>query len=262
MPKQNRNRTAALPAKKRKRRAEESMYLTAFAGNHSKDAIINHSNKSSEESSIQPDQELDRPQRKKLEVDSSFIVDPSSALPLPATSTCTATSNNPASTKLLLRAGDEQLTKSGKASLSPTTKKKSKAQIFQDRIEQIKAFKLIHGHANPSQSYDAGLYRWCHRKRTSKSKLTPSQIIDLDDIGFNWGCKSYNMKSFEERIKELGEFQRIHKHCKVTVKYDVSLSVWCQHLKSSYRAMAKGLSPHVRLEREQIDVLNGMGFEW
>jgi hypothetical protein len=141
-------------------------------------------------------------------------------------------------------------------------KKKTKAQIFQDRIEQLKAFKLIYGNSNPSQSHDAGLYRWCHRKRTSKSTLTQSQILDLDAVGFTWDCKSYNMKSFEERIKQLREFRKIHNHCRVTVKYDVSLSVWCQHLKSSYRAMMKGSSPHVRLEKVQINLLNEIGFEW
>jgi hypothetical protein len=194
--------------------------------------------KSAMHNSTTPVEELhakNRKTRRKLEVDSSFIVEsPSASLTQPCTT------GNAAPTPL----GSERT-----STLSPSLKKKTKAQIFQDRIEQLKAFKLIYGNSNPSQSHDAGLYRWCHRKRTSKSTLTQSQILDLDAVGFTWDCKSYNMKSFEERIKQLREFRKIHNHCRVTVKYDVSLSVWCQHLKSSYRAMMKGSSPIDRSTR-------------
>ncbi len=198
-----------------------------------------------------PTQELPSRARKKLEVDSSFIV---TAAPNPEPP---GSSN---STNLGDAAAKSNSSSSSRKRLS--TKRSAKDKIFQDRLEQIKMFKLIHGHASPTQSFDAGLYRWCHRKRTSKSKLSQEQINELDAIGFNWDCKSYVVKTFEERIQELEEFKKIHNHCKVSVRYDPSLSVWCQHLKSSYRAISRGTSPHVRLEKEQIEVLSKMGFEW
>ena len=201
--------------------------------------------------------------RKKVAVDSTFLVDylapPPGFIPKPEIikkPSLSSISRNKGKNNVSHNVG-----KKGGKTRSKQYVKNSK-EIFDDRILQLKDFKVINGHVNVTQSYDMGLYRWCHRKRTSKSKLTDWQIAALDDIDFQWECKQYVIKTFDERLEELRTFQKLHGHCKVTVRYNLSLSTWCQHLKMSIKAYRQGCSPHVRLDRSQISLLDDLGFVW
>ena len=64
---------------------------------------------------------------------------------------------------------------------------------FEDRVEELKAYKAEHGHFNVKQKKNMSLYNFCltirvARKTPDKTnrKLTPDRIAQLDAIGFDW----------------------------------------------------------------------------
>ena len=66
---------------------------------------------------------------------------------------------------------------------------------FEDRVEQLKAFRKEHGHLKVSHEHGKGLYFFCctvrsmHPDKTNKrSKLSVEKVKTLDDIGFDWNA--------------------------------------------------------------------------
>ena len=64
---------------------------------------------------------------------------------------------------------------------------------FEDRVEELKAYKADHGHFNVKFKENMSLYNFCRsaraaRKTPDKSnrKLTADRIAQLDAIGFDW----------------------------------------------------------------------------
>jgi len=131
------------------------------------------------------------------------------------------------------------------------------------RHKELEAFKEEFGHANPPQSHSTGLYRWCHRKRTSKRNgtLPLSQEEALLDIGFNLHSKEYVIIPFAQRFRQLIDFKEKNGHFKITNAYDKGFNVWAQHLRMSLRAYKEGTSPHMRLEPNQIQMVKDIGFD-
>ena len=136
-------------------------------------------------------------------------------------------------------------------------------KIFLVRHKELEAFKKEFGHANPPQSYSTGLYRWCHRKRTSKRNgtLPLSQEEALLAIGFNLISKEYVIVPFAERIKQLIDFKEKNGHFKITNSFDKGFNIWAQHLRMSLRAYKEGTSPHMRLDPNQIQMVKDIGFD-
>jgi hypothetical protein len=136
-------------------------------------------------------------------------------------------------------------------------------KIFSVRHKELEDFKQEFGHANPPQSYSTGLYRWCHRKRTSKrtGTLPLNQEEALLAIGFNLHSKEYIMIKFAERYKQLVDFKEKNGHFKITNSFDKGFNIWAQHLRMSLRAYKEGTSPHMRLEPNQIQMMKDIGFD-
>ena len=64
---------------------------------------------------------------------------------------------------------------------------------FEDRVEELKAYKAEHGHLKVKQRENIRLHEFCRgaraaRKTPDKSnrKLTADRIAQLDAIGFDW----------------------------------------------------------------------------
>jgi len=71
--------------------------------------------------------------------------------------------------------------------------KESDKTPFEDRIDQLKAYKEKHGHLNVTQNEDKKLAAFCHHIRFSRrnpekrgTKLTDDRIASLDALGFQW----------------------------------------------------------------------------
>ena len=77
----------------------------------------------------------------------------------------------------------------------------SKQQTWDERFEELKLFKMIHGHTNVPQSYEGNpkLGRWVNSQRTGyrnykagnkqkgKQGMCEERINRLESIDFNWG---------------------------------------------------------------------------
>jgi len=74
------------------------------------------------------------------------------------------------------------------------TKTKAKAKSFEDRIEELKAFKAKHGHVHVTVKQDKSLVTFCKNTRaarrgtrgTGRMPITDNRISALDELGFDW----------------------------------------------------------------------------
>jgi hypothetical protein len=81
----------------------------------------------------------------------------------------------------------------GKRKEVPKITTSSKRMRFEDKVEELKAYRAEHGHFKVEPKENKSLYNFCHtiraaRKTPDKSnrKLTADRIAQLDAIGFNW----------------------------------------------------------------------------
>jgi hypothetical protein len=70
-------------------------------------------------------------------------------------------------------------------------RKRGKPTSFNDRVEQLKAYKAQHGHLKVKRREDASLGSFCHNIRNArngknKMAITSDHIAALDAIGFDW----------------------------------------------------------------------------
>jgi hypothetical protein len=151
--------------------------------------------------------------------------------------------------------------------------KKSKYATFDERIEELRAFKAKFGHCNVTQSQSAwnkpylSLGYWCSHVRSSRrviEKLSNAQIERLDAVGFQWKLEN----AFDKRIEELRAFKAKFGHCNVTQsrsatnKPYLSLGHWCRKVRLSRRLEDEGKHGHQKLSNAQIERLDALGFQW
>lgn len=162
----------------------------------------------------------------------------------------------------------------------PSTKRargeRTKSKSFDEWIEELKAFKARHGHCkvsrNDSNHYSLG--SWCHNMRGSyritqkqigNDILSKDRIIILNDIGFDWTLREpRQVKSFNERLKDLREFKQTYGHTRVPTGYEknLSLAYWCNNLRNAYKMKETGKKQYISLSQERIDALKEVGFEF
>ena len=157
--------------------------------------------------------------------------------------------------------------------------------IFENRIEELKAFKAKFGHCNvtssrsPANMQYISLARWCTKirrsrtlrdqgKKPSSHNLSEDQIAILDDIGFTWQVGE-TRRAFEDRIEELKAFKKNFGHCNVTLsrspanKQYISLSRWCIGIRRSRTLRDHGEKPSSHnLSEDEIAILDDIGFTW
>jgi len=147
-------------------------------------------------------------------------------------------------------------------------KARGKYKTFDDRIEDLKRFKEMHGHANVSICEDKPLAQFCvqvryARNNPSKSKrkqLTIENISRLDSLGFVWTTQEYVTRSFDERIEDLREYKQKHGHVNVKIDEDISLYQFCLGTRHSLKQVEKDGTR--KLTEEHMARLNALGFDW
>ncbi len=134
---------------------------------------------------------------------------------------------------------------------------------FEDRLDQLKAFKEEHGHLVVTKSLDSGLATFCSRLRIAKKspakssvELTEEKIKALDEIGFPWNGRNKSF-SFEERLEQLKSYKEQHGNLLVSASHDKSLAVFCYNLR-----YAKKNPGTIKLTEEKIKSLEELGFDW
>ena len=135
---------------------------------------------------------------------------------------------------------------------------------FEQRIENLRAYKEKHGHVNVKKSDDKSLFTFRRdiryaRKHPEKSNtvLTDDRIASLDALGFEWSMKSN--KSFQQRILDLRAYKEKNGHVNVKKSEDMSLNQFCMQMRRTRKNPEKST---MTLTDNRIASLDALGFEW
>jgi hypothetical protein len=174
-----------------------------------------------------------------------------------------------------MKLSDEQIQRLSDAGFKWCLRKRELTtnRTFDDRLNDLMAFKAKYGHCDVSTSGDdASLGRWCSLLRVSykkmqnnqkpRMKLSDAQIQRLNDAGFKL-CLRKVGSDFDKRFNELMAFKAKYGHCNVSqCGDDASLGRWCNVLRGSHKKMQHNQKPQMKLSVEQIQRLNDAGFKW
>lgn len=146
-------------------------------------------------------------------------------------------------------------------------------KTFDDRYEELVAYKNEHGHVHMTNKMDRALASCLRKWRLAKANpsptedsraLTHEQIAKLDDLGMDWTVpppkkrvKRQN-KSFDERIEDLKDYVTKYGHADVIPSNDKSLSDFCNNVRYAKKHPGKGIS----LTEDRITQLDAVGFKW
>jgi hypothetical protein len=141
-------------------------------------------------------------------------------------------------------------------------------QSFDDRFNNLMAFKAKYGHCDASQTGEnASLGRWCSTLRVSykkiqnnqmpNRKLSDEKIQRLSDAGFKW------FSAFDNNFNNLMAFRTKYGHCDVRrTDENATLGRWCSTLRVSYKKIQNNQMPQMKLSDKQIQRLSDAGFKW
>ena len=145
-------------------------------------------------------------------------------------------------------------------------KKEGDEKSFEFRIQQLKAFKMKHGHVRPTKKYDSNLAHFCANIRKARRnperaiRITEERIEALDKIGFEWDPKpTQGDINFWSHVQQLNVFRKKHGHSLVTHKHDKKLAVFCNNLRVARRGSSATTR---RLNEDRIRALDELDFVW
>ena len=148
-------------------------------------------------------------------------------------------------------------------------KKRNSRVSFNDRLEDLKAYKEKNGHLNVKEKDDdKSIYRWCRNIRSARRKpgkgtmkLTQERIAALDAIGFDWRSETTHTRekgiSFIDRVEALRHYKEKTGHLNVTIEDNKSLYFWCTHIRCARRGTGT-----MKLTADGIASLDAIGFDW
>jgi len=136
---------------------------------------------------------------------------------------------------------------------------------FNDLLEYHK--RTVNSHIALTYNEDPTLARWVKRQRYQykamkegkHSTMTEERVKALEDIGFVWDSQG---TVWRDRLIELMEFKRIHKHCNVPSNHskNPSLAVWVKCQRRQYKLYKEGRPSTITSQR--ISALERIGFRW
>jgi hypothetical protein len=139
---------------------------------------------------------------------------------------------------------------------------------WNDRLSELADYRKIHGHCNVPYRFSENtkLGQWVSKQRQrywlrqegKKSPMTTFRIQELERLSFEWRVSG---TPWEDRLKELAEYRKIHGHCNVLRSYNSKLAKWVDNQRGQYRQQAEGkTSPNMAPFR--IQALESLGLEW
>lgn len=134
---------------------------------------------------------------------------------------------------------------------------------WDERFQQLIAYKEAHGDCNVPQSYEEipGLGRWVNRQRTAKAKneLGEERVSKLEGLGFSFNTKNF---LWDARFQELVRFKAETGHCDVPYGWSENkeLSKWVQKQRYLYTLKNRGAKSNLTDQREEK--LKSLGFVW
>ena len=142
---------------------------------------------------------------------------------------------------------------------------------WRDRLNDLRAYKAIHGNTLVSKSNNFQLGKWVARQRQEykklkqgkKSCMTEERIKVLEEEGFVWVVREpYQQVAWDQRFSELVKFLEERGTTIVPKNLEgyYQLSLWCMNQRQEYRKCGEG-KKH-KLTEERIEKLNSIGFVW
>jgi hypothetical protein len=166
------------------------------------------------------------------------------------------------------------------AAATRATKRNKAHKTFDERMKDLMSFKAEFGHCNVPRTRSKNnkhlsLGIWCNDTRMAYKnikegsspgrKLTKANIQRLENAGFEWNVSK--KVPFDERLKDLMSFKAEFGHCNVPRTQSrknkhLSLGIWCNQTRVSYKAIKDGRSPTIKLSKANMKRLEKAGFEW
>ena len=148
-----------------------------------------------------------------------------------------------------------------------TVKERRAMKSFEQRIEDLRAYKEKNGHVNVKRSDDKSLYKFCcnirhthNNPEKSNMAINDDRIASLDALGFNWSVKEpAAKKSFEQRIEDLKAYKERHGHINVRKSEDRSLNEFCRQMRYTLNNPEKSTKI---INDDRIASLDALGFDW
>ena len=146
-------------------------------------------------------------------------------------------------------------------------------KTWEERLEELKAYKAVHGDANvPTLSKEnPSLGHWVHDQRKQyrlfnekkQTAMTTSRIEQLEVVGFKWALQRHTtMKSWNERFEELKAYKAEKGNCNIPIRFkgNPTMGQWVSTQRQEYRAKKKGNKTNITEDR--IKSLEEVGFVW
>lgn len=166
-----------------------------------------------------------------------------------------------------------QITSAPKKPPTKTRKRGWVKKTWEQRLEELKAYKAQHGDCNvPTLSKtNPSLGHWVHDQRkqyrlyvsSKQTSMTHIRVTKLEMIGFKWALQKHTcMKSWAERYAELVKYKEIHLNTNVPIRWkqNPSLGQWVSTQRQEYGNFMAGKKSN--MTRSRIDTLNSIGFVW
>ena len=167
---------------------------------------------------------------------------------------------------------------------TPERKNKFCRMSWEERFEQLRRFKEIHGHCKPVEKECVdefeGLYQWCVQQRSRMRKkmagnevgvisMNEAKEKKLREIGFDFAEQRWAQvrMSWEERFEQLKRFKKVHGHCKPAKKECIDefegLYQWCIHQRMHLKKKMAGNKEGGKLMNEAKEKnLREIGFDF
>jgi hypothetical protein len=131
------------------------------------------------------------------------------------------------------------------------------AKVFEKQFRELLDFKRQYGHCNVPHLWKANpaLGFWVRRLRNDRDVLRAEWKKRLDQLGFVWAARlERSQRIWDQYFKQLAEFQKLHGHCHVPVRYppNFSLGRWV----TAQRSAQDSLAPACKRR------LDALGFDW
>lgn len=127
------------------------------------------------------------------------------------------------------------LKKAGKEELLSTLNSIDKSRA--EKLDRLKSYYKKHGHCNISYKDDKNLYKWTHKIRAQKLKISDKDKLILNSMKFNW---SYNKKvdTWKDNYQKLVNYYKKYKTFSFSserAKENLSLSRWCVRQRARFK---------------------------
>lgn len=154
---------------------------------------------------------------------------------------------------------------------APTSKAGGAGESWDTRFRELQEFRRTYGHCDVPQNYppNTRLGTWVNKQRMEhknridgkNSSLTDSRLERLESVDFRW-AKRKGIHSWNEKFKELCEYQQEHGNCHVPTKYrqNTALGRWVSTQRSDYKKFQEGKKS--TMTEDKISRLESIGFAW